>query len=1087
MKKNHAYRWIYTNPSVTKLLKIMKLVSILLFICALSVHAGGFSQDVKVNLSLNGVKLTKFFKAIEKETKFRFAFSNDIIPDGRIVTINVKQALLSQVMNDVISLTNLKYRFDEKSGIFIISEKSNVPLRDTYAAVVRTITGNVTNEKGEPLAEVSVQVKGSTKATITSANGSFSIDVEDNAKALIFSFVGMVTREVSIEGKSAVQVVLQLSNKTLDDVVVVGYGSAKKKDVTGAVSSISSKDFNEGTILNPIQQIQGKVPGLVITAPSGDPNANPTIRLRGQTSLAGGQNPLIVVDGIPLDDVNQLSNIAAGDIASYDVLKDASATSIFGSRGANGVIMVTTKKGKAGQSKIEYNTFVGIDKQPRFLDLLSGDEWRKANPIAVGGRYDDGANTDWQRAITRTAYSHSHTLAMSGGANGFNYRGSVSYLNQEGIISNSGKDQINIRFSGQQKALNDKLELNLGVVASQTNRKFVAGFTNERLSSTSPGLSVYNPDGSYNTFNFSVGEQNAVQALDQTTNSGKEYLIQLFGTIDYEIVKNLKVGALGAFTNFNSTSRFFLPVNINGNPVNEASRNSGTRDNARGDFHINYSNTWGKHNLNLTGVYEYNYFTSDGFSANGRDYPISFFQDNNLGTGDPTRNSISSGKEEFKLISFLGRANYNYDNKYYLTASMRRDGSSKFGKNNRWGTFPAVNVAWRISKENFLKDVSWINDIKIRVGYGETGNSDAISPYASFLSYGPIGSNVYNPVTGTFITAYGPNQNANPDLRWEKRIGQNIGLDFSLFNNRLSGDFNIFNDRTENLLFNYTLPSPPFFILPPNGSGPEAARVLANVGSLTNKGMELSLNYLIVDKKDFSWTFGGQISHVKTRVTRLAGNYAGFNIKDTTAIAGFSTDANGNAVNPTTFLKAGYAPYVFFLPRFQGLDADGKQLIDTAKNFIDPSPLFTYGFTNTFRYKNWSLNVFFRGVYGQKAYNNQMALLESNSAARLQRGYNITQSALTNGIKDGQRLSDKWLENASYLRLDNASLGYTFLNVKGIQNLRVYVATNNLFVITPYRGLDPEIDVANQNSAFISFGSQTSKTRSVSFGLNVTF
>ncbi|MEP7319435.1 MAG: carboxypeptidase-like regulatory domain-containing protein, partial [Panacibacter sp.] len=496
----------------------------------------------------------------------------------------------------------------------------------------KIVSGKITDEKGAPVAGATIMVKGTSVGAKSNDAGIFSISVPPANKILVISNVGFVTQEMSITDSRINNIILSSTVNTLGDVVVVGYGSAKKKDVTGAVSNITSKDFNQGAILNPIAQIQGKVPGLVITAPSGDPNANPSIRLRGQTSLAGGQNPLIVVDGIPLDDVNQLSNIAAGDIASYDVLKDASATSIYGSRGANGVIMVTTKKGKAGQSKIEYSSFFGIDKQPKFLDLLTGDEWRKANPSGVGGTHDNGANTDWQRAVTRTAYSHSHTLSMSGGAKGFNYRGSVSYLNQEGLILNSGKNQIAMRFNGQQKSLNDKLELNMGVVASQTNRKFVAGFTDERLSSTSPALAVYNEDGSYNTFSFGVGEQNAVKALDQTISSAKEYLIQLYGTVDYEIIKHFKVGALGAFTNFNSNSHYFLPVNINGNALNEASRGSNTRDNARGDFHLNYLNNWGKHNLNLTGVYEYNYFTSEGFGANGRDYSIPFFQDNNLGT-----------------------------------------------------------------------------------------------------------------------------------------------------------------------------------------------------------------------------------------------------------------------------------------------------------------------------------------------------------------------------------------------------------------------------------------------------------------------
>ncbi len=951
----------------------------------------------------------------------------------------------------------------------------------------KVVSGKVVNEQNTPISDVSVIVKGSGTGINTKSDGTFQISVPSNQGVLVFSNIGYATKEISINGSTVINVTLLQLNTTLTDVVVVGYGSSKKKDLTGAVANVTSKDFNQGAITNPIQQIQGRVAGLVITTSTGDPNANPSIRLRGQTSLSGGQDPLIVVDGIPLDDANQLSNIPPGDIASYDVLKDASATSIFGSRGANGVIMITTKKGRTGAVKVEYNSFFAMDKQSKYLDLLTGDEWRKANPAAVGGRYDNGANTDWQRAVTRTAYTHNHNLAISGGSKGFNYRGSASYLNQEGLILNSGKQQIGLRFNAQQKALNDRLEINLGIVSTQTNRKFVAGFTPERMNSTSPALAVYNDDGSYNTFSFGLGEQNAVQATEKTVSKATEYLTQIFGTIDYELIKNFKVGVLGAFTNFNSTGNYFLPTNINGNLLNEASRSSNTRKNQRGDVHLNYLNNWGKHNVNATAVYEYNYFASEGFSASGRDFAIPFFQDNNLGTGDPLQRSISSGKDEFKLISFLGRVGYNYDSKYYITASLRRDGSSKFGKNNRWGYFPSASIAWRISQESFLKNVSWIDEMKIRVGYGQTGNSDAITPYAAILTYAPIGSNVYNPVTGTFITAYGPNQNANPDLRWEKRIGRNIGIDFSLFKKRLTGDFNVFNDRTENLLFDYTLPSPPFFILPGGPGVPESARVLANVGTLSNKGAELALNYRIIDKANFSWTLGGIISSVRTRVTSLAGNFAGFTIKDTVAIAGYSTDAAGNSTVPTTYLRAGYVPYVFYVGSFNGIDANGKQLIDSVKRFIDPSPRFNYAFTNNFRYKNWNLNIFFRGVSGQKAYNNGLAYLESGVPNRFIRGYNTTKSALTNGIKDGQALSDKWLENASFLRLDNASLGYTFQNIKGVQNLNVFIGCNNLFVITKYRGLDPEIGVANANSAYISRDNSTPRTRSISVGINVTF
>jgi iron complex outermembrane receptor protein len=365
----------------------------------------------------------------------------------------------------------------------------------------------------------------------------------------------------------------------------------------------------------------------------------------------------------------------------------------------------------------------------------------------------------------------------------------------------------------------------------------------------------------------------------------------MYATLDYEVVRNLKVGVLGGLTNFNTQGRFFLPAEVEGNPRNIAERRNNSRDNARGDIHFSYLKNLGSHNFNVTGVYEYNYFTSEGFSARGEDFGIPFFQDNNLATGDASRRTIGSGREEFKLISFLGRLNYNYKEKYYATAAMRRDGSSKFGVNNRWGYFPSASVAWRLSKEAFLSDINWISDLKLRLGYGVTGNSDAITPYASFLTYAAVGGNIYNPNTNIFTQVYFPNQNANPDLRWEKRIGRNIGLDFALFNNRLRGDLNVFNDRTENLLFNYTLPSPPFIILPPSGGRPESATVLANVGTLSNKGVELALNYQIIDQKDFNWTLGGQIGSVRTRVESLGGSFAGFTIKDTVAVAGFSADA----------------------------------------------------------------------------------------------------------------------------------------------------------------------------------------------------
>ncbi len=947
----------------------------------------------------------------------------------------------------------------------------------------RTVTGKVTSTDGTPLIGATVLVVGQKTGVSTGSDGTFTIDVPSNAKQLAISYVGSETKTVDISSTSNVTVSLASTATNLSDVVVVGYGTVRKKDLTGAVSLVQSKDFNQGVTVNPIQQIQGKVAGLVITLPGGDPNANPIIRLRGQTSLTGGQTPLIVLDGVPLDDPNEIANIPASDIASYDVLKDASATAIYGARGANGVIIINTKKGKSGKALVEYDGYVGMDKQSKKYDFLTASEWRKA--VTNPGSFDKGANTDWVDAITRIAYSQSHDVAISGGANGFNYRASVSYLNQEGIIINSGKEQVGLRFNAQQKALNDKLDLQVGILTTQTNRKYTNYGNVSKVYNTPPVYPVYNPDGTY--FAFSDFEQyNAVEHINEELNKGVEYLTLLYGTVNYELFKGLKGGVTGSLSHFNRQKHFFQPSFPLENNVNNANDNNYNNDSRKGDIHLNYLNDFGKHSIGATAVYEYNYFTNNSFYASGQQFLVPENQDNSLAsTGNRQFNDIGSSREEYKLISFLGRINYNYAGKYFLTASIRRDGSSKFGKNDRWGNFPSVDVAWVLTQEDFLKNLSWLNLFKIRLGYGETGNSDNIPAYSTLLLYAANGR-YYNRVTQTYPQSYGPNQNANPDLKWESRKGKNLGFDFGLFNNRLTGDFNIFRDKTYHLLYFYTVPTPPFFI----------NTILANVGTMSNKGEELSVTAEILKGKNLSWTLGGQITFIKTRVESLSGTYAGYKLS-TDQIPGGYAVGRGLSSYPITFLKPGFSPYEFYLPHFTGVDKDGNQLLDgktpveepnPKKYYIDPSPKYTYGINNTLAYGNWSLNFFLRGVVGQKIFNN--TLLNFENINRLP-GNNVTREALTNGIKDAALVSDHWLEKASYLRLDNATLAYTFKHVQGIESLRVYVAGNNLFVITPYKGLDPEIQNGNTNQAYIDvtyYGDAFyPRTRSFSLGVNVSF
>ncbi|HEU4573405.1 MAG TPA: SusC/RagA family TonB-linked outer membrane protein, partial [Chitinophagaceae bacterium] len=866
-------------------------------------------------------------------------------------------------------------------------------ISQTTWAQQKTVTGKVTDSKdGSPIVSASVVAKGSSRGTTTAADGSFSLTVSSNVSMLVISSVGYGTQEVAIGADNTVSVTLTPSGQDLNVVVVTGYGTTRKKDLTGAVENISAKDFNQGIVTNPIQQVQGKVAGLVVTVPGGDPNQAPIIRLRGQTSLTGGQTPLIVVDQVPLDDPNQLNNIPASDIASYDVLKDASATAIYGSRGANGVIIITTKKGQAGKAQVEYNAYVGLDKQAKKYAMLSADDWRGA--VTNPGSLDKGANTDWQDEISRTGITQSHTASISGGARGFTYRGSLNYLNQQGIILNNGKEQYGIRFNAQQKALNDKLELSLGIINTLTKRKLVNYGNISKVFNTPPTYPVYNSDGTY--FEFSDFEQyNSVEHMLEESNNGNENLSLLYGTANYELIKGLKVGVTGSSSRFNNQVQFFQPTFPSEGNFNNASVNNYNTDSRKGDVHINYLKNFGKHNLNATAVYEYNYFVNSSMGASGQNFLIPQNQFNNFSSAiDPTRVSASTYKEEYKLISFLGRINYNFNNKYYVTASIRRDGSSKFGVNNRWGNFPSFDVAWRISQEDFMKNVAWLNDLKIRAGYGVTGNADAINPYTTLLLYGP-GGRYYDAVNQVYPQSYSPTQNENPDLKWEERHGKNIGIDFALFNNRLTGGINVFNDKTKNLLYTYTVPVPPFFI----------NTILANVGTLSNKGVEISLTGQVLKGRELNWSVSGQITFLKTKVESLSGTFKGYNLATDEIPGGYGV-GRGLSSAPITYLKPGYAPYVFYLAHYTGLNGDGLQMFDSAgiksvdqnnpnisKYYIDPSPKFNYGINNSFSYGNWDLNFFIRGVVGQKIFDNTR--LNFANVNRLP-GNNVLKEALTN-------------------------------------------------------------------------------------------
>lgn len=897
-----------------------------------------------------------------------------------------------------------------------------------------------------------------------------------------------------------------LQSQNVEAVVIIGYGRQKAQDVSTSLSNINAANFNQGLVTNPIEQISGKIPGLVVTRAGGDPTSSATIRIRGQVSLTGGQEPLIVLNGVPLDDPKVLDNIPSGDIASYTVLKDASATAIYGARGANGVILVETKQGRNGASEIHYSGTIGFAKRTKGYDMLNAQQWKDA--VASTGvsqgtiqGMDRGGNTNWLDALSRTALNTGHNLSISGGTDGFNFYGSVNYSDVQGVIINTGKQLVGINLRGEKKALNNNLDIKLGIINTNIRNRYVdPGIFNSAFGAL-PVYPVKNPDGSYFAF-LTQGIYNPVEHQQLETKKGiQEYTI-IQGSADYKldkILKGLSVGVLGAITRYHNDSIGFTPTFPVENNINFAARLAKNRISNQGNIHINYENSWGRNHVSAVFVHEYSDFEADGFGAVGQQYVIESTGADALQNGNSAFNQINSYKNRFELASFLGRVTYDFASKYFLNASFRRDGSSKFGKNNRWANFPAFSVAWAINRESFMQNLSWINQLKIRGGYGVTGNQDAINPYSTVELFGNVGR-FYDAATNSYPIAYGPIQNANPDLKWEEVRGTDIGLDFGLFKNRLTGSVDYYIKNTKNLLFNYTVPVPPFLV----------NTILANIGTLKNTGVDVSLQGDIIRQTNFKFSMYGQISFLNTKITSLSGKLQGFDLATNNVPAGQAV-GRGMSGTTLTFMKEGFAPFVFYLPHYLGVDASGNQLFSDGKggqvtqnkltpsmyNYIDPSPDFSYGFGGQASYKMIDFSFAFRGVHGQKIYDDSRMLMDNIT---LLPGNNMTMSGVNSPIKDQPHISDLWLERAGFLRLSNVSLGYNFRNLAFARNIRLSFTATNVFVITKYRGLDPEIAVGNTatnlgnssavqsyiDSSYLTNGFYP-KSRSFLFGLDVTF
>lgn len=971
----------------------------------------------------------------------------------------------------------------------------------SWAFAQLTVTGNAQSTSGEPLIGVNVVEKGTTNGTVTDLDGNYTLRVA-KGKTLVFSYIGFLSQEVVVNG-AKVNVTLKEDTETLDEVVVIGYGSMARKDVTSSITTVKADQLNVGVFSDAASMLQGKVAGLTITT-TGDPNGSPSITLRGSSSLRTGQamQPYYVIDGIPGVDI---SIVAPDDIESIDVLRDATATAIYGSKAANGVIIINTKKGKHGaeRTNVSYSGYVAFDNILNTLDMASADDLR-AYAEATGATLanDMGANTNWQDEVLRTAINTNHNLSINGGAGKTTYMASINYQDREGVITGSSMDRLNVRSLVTTKVLKDRLELSAGVNAKY-GKAIGVPMNNEGASVLdamnyfSPMLPVRNEDGSWTTGSGSKN-YNPLSLIYENTSETMYKNTQLLGKASLEIIEGLKWNVNYSFTNNQSTYSAYDSHNTQLEGIS-AYNGRATRNTYFGHEHIfetfgNYDTTINDiHKLSVMAGYSWEEkMSNDGFGLTVHDFYDDVLKWNQLtyaSTIDGIPAVQSGTKETIRNISFYGRASYSFNSKYMIQATVRRDGSSVFGKNNQWGTFPSVSVAWNITEENFMKNQNLFDNLKFRLGYGVSGNALGFGAYTAIATYGASGFFNYNGKQWRTLAA---TKNANPDLKWETTGMFNVGLDYGLLNGRLSGTIEFYNKKTKDLIWNYPVSTN----LYPFGD------IAANVGEITNQGIEISINAVPVQTKNFTWNTTVTLSHNKNTVNRLSNDKfeVGVFTQGDPMVAGVSSEGY------TQRIIEGEPLGTFFTYEFAGFNDAGKATYyvrdentgeRTGETTEQPGykdrtitgcaqPKLNFGWNNTFNYKNWNATVFFTGVFGNDIYNGTRA--NYMSPEMLAGGKNVLKEFLDNPTTSASLPSDRFIENGSYLRLSTLSLGYTFKNFNGwLQNLQLYVTCNNLFTITGYKGLDPEVNMGGIDPGIDYRWSVYPHTRTTMVGVKINF
>jgi len=976
----------------------------------------------------------------------------------------------------------------------------------------KDIKGKITDNTGIPLSGVSVVIKNVGTASVTNSTGAFSIKAKDG-DVLVFSSVAFTKKEITVKEGASYDVILEASVTALNDVVVIGYGKSSRKMLSSSVVTVKPEDLNKGSISDVGQLLQGKVSGLNITS-SGDPNRTAAVILRGPSTLNSSQGVFYVIDGIPGADI---ATVAPDDIASLEVLKDAAATAIYGNRASNGVIIITTKRAKKGQPVLAYNGYVSsesVSSQLKVMDAPELTAFVTKNNLAFSPADNKGANTNWQKSVERSsAIANNHNISYSNNGEHGGYIASVNYFDKQGIIQGTSLNRVIARLSAEQFAFNDKLKLGLNVSNSVSIANDLP-YRNSILQLADlylPVNPIKNSDGTYFENFQKSNYYNPVSMLNNEYEQTKTDLLIGSLTAQLKLPFGITYDLNLAYQKTNALSGTYLNSyftnNYNGmydNPDpgygghnlqtfgknGQATRSDYENTNKLLETYFTWDRKFGNHTVNAVIGYSWqDNISGDGFSATTSNFPVDNVLYNNLALSNPTtygNGLYFSGDgvyQHTRLISDFARLKYNYKEKYLLQASIRRDGGSMFGTNNQWGYFPSIGAAWRIGEEEFLKHQNLIGDLKLRASYGETGNSVGFNPYTPQFMLSTRGNYYYN---GTLVTAIGTSQTANPNLEWEKTATSDVGLDFSILNKRINIAFDWYYKNTTGMIINYQADP----MLLPNGG------ITANGGSMTNKGVELSINGLVMQNKDFSWTTNLNFAMNKNEITNLTNPL--FIGGDSVSVG--DPEGGGQSGRYVQLLKTGHPLGQFFTFKYAGKNAAGVSQWYHHDGTVTPNPsngtdyFYTgnaqpkllVGFANTLKYKHLDLNFSLRGVFGNKIMNATRADLFRPATA-----------ASTNILKDvanelpidaiDYTYSDRFIESGSYIRLDNATLGYNFQKVSNyIKSLRVYVSSNNLFVITKFKGIDPEVNQGGIAPG-IDYNNFYPKTRTILLGVNVSF